>query len=285
MRAAYVEGGKRLGITFPSVAAGSILSQVPLKTEHQSAVYVIDAVEAHNARTYRPVDEFFVEARYKSQVWELDTPLPVTRFRSDKDTAKLVEAFHGPGRGEAGDERARGLLQVDDQRGGVLHLDRLDGAVDRAQDRAVLRIADALDRVLHVVGGHEITAVLLVPEVRIEQPDQLLRRGRLAPVETVDAPAQDLRDVPQRGIARGILMIPPTGVRDVEGVVDAVGARQERRSAVEVAQDPVLLEPADMPHLPERWLDEMGPSSEHFGVAEPLEQLELDGPRIGQRRD
>ena len=38
--------------------------------------------------------EFFVEARYKSQVWELDTPLPVTRFRTDKDVAKLVEAFH-----------------------------------------------------------------------------------------------------------------------------------------------------------------------------------------------
>jgi N-methylhydantoinase A len=38
--------------------------------------------------------EFFAEARYKSQVWELDTPLPVTRFKSAKDVAKLVEAFH-----------------------------------------------------------------------------------------------------------------------------------------------------------------------------------------------
>jgi N-methylhydantoinase A len=27
-------------------------------------------------------------------VWELDTPLPVTRFKSAKDVAKLVEAFH-----------------------------------------------------------------------------------------------------------------------------------------------------------------------------------------------
>lgn len=38
--------------------------------------------------------EFLVEARYKSQVWELDTPLPVERFRSHDDVAALVEAFH-----------------------------------------------------------------------------------------------------------------------------------------------------------------------------------------------
>jgi N-methylhydantoinase A len=38
--------------------------------------------------------EFLVEARYKSQVWELDTPLPVARFRTPKDVAALVEAFH-----------------------------------------------------------------------------------------------------------------------------------------------------------------------------------------------
>ena len=38
--------------------------------------------------------EYFAEARYKSQVWELDTPLPVKRFRSGKDVGALVEAFH-----------------------------------------------------------------------------------------------------------------------------------------------------------------------------------------------
>jgi N-methylhydantoinase A len=38
--------------------------------------------------------EFFVEARYQSQVWELDTPLTVDRFRDEKDVATLVEAFH-----------------------------------------------------------------------------------------------------------------------------------------------------------------------------------------------
>jgi N-methylhydantoinase A len=38
--------------------------------------------------------ELFVEARYRSQVWELSTPLPVDRFRSPADVAALVEAFH-----------------------------------------------------------------------------------------------------------------------------------------------------------------------------------------------
>ena len=38
--------------------------------------------------------EYLVEARYKSQVWELDTPLPVEHFRTAKDVAALVEAFH-----------------------------------------------------------------------------------------------------------------------------------------------------------------------------------------------
>jgi N-methylhydantoinase A len=38
--------------------------------------------------------ELFVEARYQSQVWELDTPVPVRRFRDADDVAALVEAFH-----------------------------------------------------------------------------------------------------------------------------------------------------------------------------------------------
>jgi hypothetical protein len=48
----------------------------------------------HGAERASVHKEFLVEARYKSQVWELDTPLPVTRFRTPKDVAALVEAFH-----------------------------------------------------------------------------------------------------------------------------------------------------------------------------------------------
>ncbi len=38
--------------------------------------------------------EFFAEARYRAQVWELDTAMPKARLESDADVAELVEAFH-----------------------------------------------------------------------------------------------------------------------------------------------------------------------------------------------
>jgi N-methylhydantoinase A len=50
--------------------------------------------ELHGAEGAQYRKEFFAEARYKSQVWELDTPLPIKRFRTAKDVAALVEAFH-----------------------------------------------------------------------------------------------------------------------------------------------------------------------------------------------
>jgi N-methylhydantoinase A len=50
--------------------------------------------DLHGADRAQYRKEYFAEARYKSQVWELDTPLPVKRFRTPKDVAALVEAFH-----------------------------------------------------------------------------------------------------------------------------------------------------------------------------------------------
>ncbi len=38
--------------------------------------------------------ELLAEARYLGQVWELDTKLPVPRFRRPEDVAALMEAFH-----------------------------------------------------------------------------------------------------------------------------------------------------------------------------------------------
>jgi len=38
--------------------------------------------------------EFFVEARYLYQVWEIDVPLPVKRFRTPEDVAALGKAFN-----------------------------------------------------------------------------------------------------------------------------------------------------------------------------------------------
>jgi L-ribulose-5-phosphate 3-epimerase len=49
VRKRYTELGRQHNIVFCSVAAGSILNQIPLATEPQSAVYVIDALEAARA--------------------------------------------------------------------------------------------------------------------------------------------------------------------------------------------------------------------------------------------
>jgi L-ribulose-5-phosphate 3-epimerase len=45
LRQKYLDLGKQYGISFPSVAAG-VLNEIPLKSEPQAAVYVIDALEA-----------------------------------------------------------------------------------------------------------------------------------------------------------------------------------------------------------------------------------------------
>ena len=49
VRQKYIEMGKKYNIRFHSVAAGGILNKIPLATEPQSAVYVIDAIEAAQA--------------------------------------------------------------------------------------------------------------------------------------------------------------------------------------------------------------------------------------------
>ena len=49
VRKQYLELGKKHNIVFSSVAAGSILNRIPLATEPQSAIYVVDALEAAKA--------------------------------------------------------------------------------------------------------------------------------------------------------------------------------------------------------------------------------------------
>jgi N-methylhydantoinase A len=40
------------------------------------------------------VIEYFAEARYLAQVWELDTPIARGKFRNDEDVSALVDSFH-----------------------------------------------------------------------------------------------------------------------------------------------------------------------------------------------
>ena len=49
----------------------------------------LEGVEAVGERL-----EFFVDARYRAQVWELTVPLPASRLRDQADVDALVEAFH-----------------------------------------------------------------------------------------------------------------------------------------------------------------------------------------------
>src|SRR2546421_6136752 len=42
---------------------------------------------------------------------------------------------------------------------------------------------------------------------------------------------------------------------------------------------------SDMAHLPDRGLDEMPRSTQHLGVGEPVQQLELDAARVEHRSE
>jgi N-methylhydantoinase A len=63
----------------------------------------LDAIEAELAGFRRGLaglqdapsrTDLFVEARYRAQVWELDTPLPLPRIAKAPDVAALADAFH-----------------------------------------------------------------------------------------------------------------------------------------------------------------------------------------------
>jgi hypothetical protein len=64
-------------------------------------------------------------------------------------------------------------------------------------------------------------------------------------------------------------MLPAPAVGHVERIVNAVRSRQERLGPVEVAEEPVFLEPADVAHLPDRRLEEVSVASEHVRIREP----------------
>src|SRR5215472_4257725 len=78
-------------------------------------------------------------------------------------------------------------------------------------------------------------------------------------------------------------MVPAEAVRDVEGIVDAVGTGEQRQCAIEVAQDPVLLKPADVADLPDGGLKEMGLLPQQLRIVDAVEKLQLELTRIDER--
>lgn len=51
-------------------------------------------IEGPGAGSISQTIEFFAEARYPDQVWEIEVPLAARRFENDADVAALVEEFH-----------------------------------------------------------------------------------------------------------------------------------------------------------------------------------------------
>jgi hypothetical protein len=148
--------------------------------------------------------------------------------------------------------------------------------IDTREARA--GIAERLLDERQVLGVH----VLVQGRQRVEVR---LRGRRLPRLQPADRAPEDLADVVARRRAGGVGMVPATRVGHVERVVDAIRSRQEAGGAVEVAEDPGLLEPADVAHFPDRRLDEMPPYAQHLGLAEAVQQLQLDPARVEQGRE
>ncbi|PZQ50826.1 MAG: 5-oxoprolinase [Rhodovulum sulfidophilum] len=92
------------GMQFADIVAEETSSLVTISTKFDFAAVnaTLDALEAR-LEAFRaglkgaPADyriEFSAEARYLTQVWDLDTPLPAPRFAGPEDLAAFVEAFH-----------------------------------------------------------------------------------------------------------------------------------------------------------------------------------------------
>lgn len=76
--------------------------------------------------------QFSVEARYEQQVWEIDVPLPVQRFRDQADIDLFIEAFH------AAHER---IFAFRDPESSVEIVGWSARAAVRLHDRAIGRVA------------------------------------------------------------------------------------------------------------------------------------------------
>lgn len=85
----FEESGNRVTVSgrFDRAGVNAVLDGIDARLDKSFA----ELTMAAGADTRR---EYTVEARYLTQVWELDAALPVHRFDSDDDVARMVEAFH-----------------------------------------------------------------------------------------------------------------------------------------------------------------------------------------------
>lgn len=85
----FEESGNRVTVSgrFDLAGVNAVLDGIDRRLD-QSFAALAEAIGTNPRR------EYTVEARYLTQVWELDATLPVRRFESAADVAEMVEAFH-----------------------------------------------------------------------------------------------------------------------------------------------------------------------------------------------
>lgn len=99
VRERYRELGEKHDIEYPSTAAGSILNEIPLKSEPQAAVFVVEAIEAASALgASNALLAFFGngDLRWRDENGELENVSegPYTEYRLDEDgVRRVVEAL------------------------------------------------------------------------------------------------------------------------------------------------------------------------------------------------
>lgn len=99
VRERYLELGEKHDIQYPSTAAGGILNQIPLKSEPQSAVFVVEAIEAADAIGASNVLLAFFgngDLRWRDENGEPEniSDGPYAEYRLDEDgVERVVEAL------------------------------------------------------------------------------------------------------------------------------------------------------------------------------------------------
>ena len=151
--------------------------------------------------------EFFVEARYPNQVWELDVPLSGSHFKDVSDVQAMIETFHGVHeRVFAVSEPGQGIECIYWKARAIAHLpkptlsDKTDGFADKGAPTAVANawfgsddplptpryLAASLDAGMVLTGPCVIqeptTTIVVLPEWEAEvldNGDYMMKRGAL----------------------------------------------------------------------------------------------------------
>ena len=164
----FEESGNRVTLSgrFDAEGVNATLDDIDARLERSLAELTV----ARDAQTRR---DYTVEARYLTQVWELDADVPVDRFHAEADVEQLVDSFHRAHERVFAVRDETGQVECLNWRGRLtLELGAKAIAVDGAQPDASARAA---------------TRTAYFGESTVEAP--LLRGSDLAVGEAIAGPA------------------------------------------------------------------------------------------------